>query len=1182
MTLRIIYGRAGSGKTHFCLNEIKSKLISDQWPVASDQWLAPSTCNLQTTNYQLPTTNYQQGMSPMNPLILVVPEQFTLQAEKSLVSMTGTGGIIRAEVLSFRRMAYRVFNEVGGAARRHINPAGKCMLLLRIIDELKDNLEIFSTAASQQGFTGVLSGAIAEFKRYNVAPDDLNRACEMMEEGLLKCKIRELSHIYRRFNETLHERYIDADDDLTLLAERLDRSVQFDGAEIWIDGFSGFTPQEYKVVEKLMMKAQRVSVSLCTDCIAGDYTFDGTDVFSPVKRTASRLIDIARENGVVMEKPVELGGNPLYRLRGSNELLHLESKFFTFPHSPYTGKTNDISVFMASSIYSEVENTARDIIRLCRDEGMRYRDIAVVMRNLAGYEKLVSAIFSQYGIPCFIDRKKQVSSHPLVQLILSALEIFVNSWSYEAVFRYLKTGLTGIARRDIDMLENYVLACGIKGGIWTRDSDWDAAMMPNFDGRERSGYETGNIERINEIRKRVVQPLAAFRMKTRGRTKASDMCTAVYELLVDLDVPSRIEDTIKVLTEKGELNLSNEYRQIWNIAMEVLDQVAEVVGDEYVTAEKFLRLLSVGFSEYKVGLIPPALDQVLVGSVERTKSHEISALYILGVNDGVFPSVTNDEGILTDRDRETMRSIGIDLAQDTRTRAFEEQYMMYNVLSAASKYLRISFPLADHNGATLRPSIIISRLKRVFPGITEVTDIIPVEDIEDKLSRITVPLPTFNELISAARRKSEGASIDPFWADVQRWYAANDDWRRKFEEALKGIRYTNHAAPVALDKARRLYGMPVYTSISRLEKYAACPFSYYVQYGLKARERRAFDLTPPDVGTFIHNVIDRFSRRISVKGLGWRELEKEQCASEVSAIVDEILGEMSGSVVYSSSRYKYLIKRLKRILCRSVWLIAEHIKRSGFEPLGYEVAFGEDGRFPPITVELPSGDKAYLTGRIDRVDTMETPEGTYIRIVDYKSGAKTFKLSDVYHGLQVQLLAYLDALWENGGHELGGEILPGGILYFRIDDPMVKDGNGMRDEEIEEAVMKQLRMKGLVLADVNLIKGMDRNIEGDSLIIPVRLNKGEELGSRSSAATAEQFSALRKHVKKLLADTVDEILRGNVAIKPYRKNRSTPCKYCSFTSICQFDPRFRGNSYRQLRDMKDEEFWELINEKGGN
>lgn len=1144
MSLRLVYGRAGSGKSRFCLEDIKVKLNS--------------------------------GYSA--PLILVVPEQFSLQAEKGLVRVVGSGGIMQAEVLSFRRMAYRVFNEVGGITRQHINSAGKCMLVYRIMDSLKEDLKVFSKAVRQQGFVNTLVETIAELKRYNITPERLREIADNVDEnGFLKEKLVEIYTIYAAFEEKLHERYMDTEDELTELSEKLYRSAQLEGAEIWIDEFSGFTPQEYKVIAGLLKKARRVNISLCTDALPKGAGIDSGEVFSPVRNTAGKLMRIARENHVEIEMPVMIqpgskggpssGPNP-DRFMESPEIRHLERSLFSFPYKTYPEKTKDISIFSAVNGYSEVEDTARDIISLCRDRGVRFKDIAVVSRNLAGYERIIRAVFTGYGIPFFIDRKREVKTHPLVVFVLSALEIFINQWSYESVFGYLKTGFANIDRESIDILENYVLACGIRGSRWTQPEDWEYRINPAYEENGPTEYELKILSRVNEIRRKVIRPLTDLRTKTREKRKTKEICSAVFEFLCEIGAHEKIEGFIDEFKQNGELALANEYGQVWNIMMEVLDQVVEVIGDESMGMERFRQVLEIGLGEYRIGLIPPALDQVLVGSVERSKSHEISALYILGVNDGIFPAASEGEGILSDRDRDILNSMGLELAQDTRTKAFEEQFLIYTTLTTSGKYLRLSYPIADHEGRTLRPSMIISLLKKLFPKIYESSNITATDTEEDNLARVSMPLPTFNELVAAARRQVEGSRVNPLWRDVFNWFNENEDWKEKCSTAISGLSYSNRAGAIQIEKVRKLYGSPMHTSISRLESFAACPFSYFVQYGLKARERRIFQLNPPDIGTFIHKVIDRFSGKLAEKDMTWRGLTREFCSNEVSAVVDDLLEQWSWSVFNSSNRYRYLCGRLKRVLTRAVWLIAEHIKRSGFEPVGYEIAFGDGERFPPISIELPGGETVKLTGRVDRVDTLKTDEGDYLRIIDYKSGNKAFRLSDVYYGLQIQLLTYMDAM-------LGDTYLPGGILYFKVDDPIVKAGGGATEEDIERAIMKQLKMKGLLLADVKLVKEMDRQMEGDSLIIPARINKGDVLG-RSSAATFEQFELLRRHVKRVLANLGEEIVKGNVSVAPYKKKKTTSCAYCSYLSICQFDPRLKDNGYRLLDEMKEEEVWESI------
>lgn len=1141
MSLRLIYGRAGSGKSRFCLNDIKARL----------------------------------DKKTQNPLILIVPEQFSLQADRNMTRVIGSTGIQRADVLTFRRMAYRVFNEVGGLTHPYINSAGKCMIIYRIMEALRGNLKFFFRAASRKGFVNTMLQSITEMKRYNVTPELLQELSLTIENNDgLRDKLEDMERIYNDYQNKINEKYMDSTDDLTLLAEKLERSAQFDDAEIWIDEFAGFTPQEYNVIEKLLHKVTRVNISLCTDCLVDEGYSDGVDVFAPVKNTSKKLIRIAKENNIQVEQPVELAGQIINRFSESKELLHLKKYYFSFPYKKFGEDTRDISIFTAVNIYSEVEETAREIIALCRDGNLRYRDIAVVARNLSGYEKLVTSIFNQFNIPCFIDSKRDINNHPLVMLILSALEIFQRNWSYESVFRYLKTGLTGIAQEDIDILENYVLACGIKGSRWLLES-WKYRPDVGFEDAEPGKYELEVLSRVNEIRPRVVLPLADFRSKTKGRNTAKEICTALFDFLCEIGVPDKIEQKVEEFKALGEQEIANEYSQVWNIVMEVFDQVVEVIGDERLSLEKFNEVLAIGLGEYQMGLIPASLDQVLVGSVERSKSHEIKALFVLGVNDGVFPVSVLDEGILTDRDREILRQKGMELAQDTRAKTFEEQFNIYTTLTTASNYLRISYPLADQEGSSMRPSSIIFRLRKLFPNIQEISNITKARAENEGIEMITSPAPTFNQLISILRKKREGIDIHPLWTDVYQWFAHNEDWKEKCKNALNGLTYINTIAPVNPEKTKKLYGTPMHASVSRLEKFAACPFAFFAQYGLKAKDRKILKLSAPDTGIFLHTIIDKFSKYMEEHEITWRTLDRELCDSAVSKIVDEQLLKSANSIFNSSQRYKYIAMRLKRVVFRAVWMIAEHIKRSSFEPIGYEIAFGEGESFPPIELELPSGDSIKLTGRIDRVDTLKSEEGTYLRIVDYKSGNKAFKLYDVYYGLQIQLITYLNAVLENGGKGIQKPVIPGGILYFKLDDPIIRAESSTSEEEIETTIMKQLKMKGLLLADVKLIKEMDNSIEGDSLIIPARINKGDVLG-RSSAASIQQFEMLRKHIRKLLTALGEEILGGDVSIKPYKKKRVTSCMYCNYASICQFDSNLSENKYKILPERKDEEVWELI------
>ncbi|GAE90733.1 ATP-dependent nuclease [Acetivibrio straminisolvens JCM 21531] len=930
MSLRFIYGRAGSGKTRFCLEELKSKI----------------------------------NAKVAHPLVLLVPEQFTFQTEKDLIGVLGTGGILKTEVLSFRRIAYRTFNEAGGITYPHIHPAGKCMILYRILDKMKGSFRVFSKAADRQGFVNTLSTLITEFKKYNITPKDLeNVSKELNEDNPVKEKLTELTQIYDLFEKTLEERYRDPDDDLALASKKLGETALFDGAEVWIDGFTGFTPQEYEIIGQLMRKAQRVNISFCTDCLDGG--LNDTDIFSSIKTAYRKLVKMAKEDGIPVEPVVVLNNKPLFRFSKSPELSHLEQYLYAYPYKTYNEKTKDISLFSSVNIFAEVEACARDIIGLCRDRGMRFREIAVVAGNLDGYEKLIEAVFSEYGIPCFIDRKVDIVNHPLVRLIMSMLDIFIENWSYEAVFRYLKTGLTGIDQKSIDRLENYVLACGIRGGRWTEEKEW--RMIPGLIPNEKSREEVRELlEDINSIRAQVLAPLMEFRKKTKGKKKASDFCASLYDFLCTLGIPEKIEDAVEKFRKSGNLNLANEYSQVWNAVMDVFDQTVEVMGDETFGIERFANILEIGFGECKIGLIPASLDQVLVASLDRSRSHEIKALYILGANDGVFPPAVIEEGILSDQDRAVLRNAGIELSSDTRTQAFDGQYLVYRALAIAGSYLRISWSIADHEGRTLRPSLVISRLRKLFPNITETSNILPSNSVSEEMELLSGNSPAFKSMVSALRQKADGKEIQPIWQEAYRWFAAQDEWNRKCQAIRLAFEYKNLAQPISRDKIAALYGEPAVSSVSRLEKYTACPFAFYVQYGLGAKERQVYSLRPPDVGTFMHAVIEKFSKIVSKGNISWREFDREWCYEKVSEIVDEMLEKMQGSGIAASRRYMALVVRLKRVVARAVWLIAEHIRRSSFEPVGYEVGFGEKEKYPPIVIELirvrKSGSPEGLTG----------------------------------------------------------------------------------------------------------------------------------------------------------------------------------------------------------------------------
>lgn len=1142
MGIRFIFGRAGTGKSRFCLDQIKKKIDNND---------------------------------SSNKLILIVPEQYTFDTEKNFLDIVTEKGFLRGEVLSFKRMAHRVFEECGGRTDIKISDSGRNMLIYKLLRDNGDELQYFNRMTKEQGFSSVVSKIITEFKKYNISTEILGIKEEEIHDDELKKKMNDLKIIYHDFNEVLHKRFIDSDDELTLLAKKLADCNIYDGAEIWIDEFTTFTPQQLEVIKILAKRAKTVNITLCSDNLSGGKEVDYTDIFDAIKNTENSILNIMKEGNISYLEPIDLNKGYSYRFLNGEDIQHLEKHFFTYPFKAYKGKANNVRLYKANNSYEEVETIAKDILVMVRDKGYRYKDIAVVCRNIDQYEKIVTVIFNDYKIPFFLDKKREILNNPLVVLIISSLEILSSNWSYESVFKYLKSGLVNVEEKYIDILENYVLANGIKGYKWTKDL-YDKDDIPDDE----------NL--VLEIMEEVRTPLMRLHKKIKENKSVKEIATNLYEFLVELDVFKTLESWLDEFNELGLQDKIKEYMQVPEMVIEILDQLVEVLGDEIIDIKEFTKILISGFEEKEIGVIPMALDQVNIGDISRVKGREVKALYLIGVNDGVLPSVNKDEGIISDRERDLLRNIGIRLASDTKSRAFEEQFIVYTALTIASEYLMITFPMADFEGKSLRPSIIIPRIKKVLPNLIEESEIYNLRDRKDKFSKITSPLPTFNELISALRMEFEKEEVDEYWAQAFKWFENNEVFKNKANRMFKGLTYTNLVEKVPREKIKKLYQLEnkkLVFNISRIEKYAQCPFSYYVQYGLKAKDRKVYEFSAPDLGSFMHNVLDDFTNTIRNEKIAWSDLNKEKCTAIVNELVDKKLENDVNSILNSTKKYKYFADRFKRTITKSVMVISEQMRKGRFEVFRNEFQFGgfKDGE--PIKIDLPSKETVYLVGRVDRIDTLDLDGNTYIKVVDYKSGNKKFNLTEVYYGLQIQLLVYLDALIKNSKYILEKQAMPGAILYFKIDDPIIKSKKQLTEEEIKENILKELKMSGLLLKDINVVKAIDSDIESSySLIIPAAVKKDGNFTAASSVVTEEQFDILRKYVNDKMADLCEEMLSGEIKIVPCKNNNTPYCDYCDYSSICQFDTSIENNKYKIVLKKSNEEAWKLIKdevEKGG-
>ncbi|WP_432666128.1 helicase-exonuclease AddAB subunit AddB [Wukongibacter baidiensis] len=1134
MKIRYILGRAGSGKSRRIFKEIKYKI--------------------------------EQGGE--NKLLLLVPEQFTLQTEADLIGTNKLPGIMRAEVISFQRLAHKVFDEVGGLKKIDINELGKIMVLKRLFDKHAKELEVYSKTSKQQGFLESFCRLVTELKRNDIYPDTLKETVDSIEEeNIFTRKLRDISFMYEKFSEYMDGRYTDEEDKLSMLIDKIDEAKFLNGAEIWVDGFSGFTAQEYRVLEKLILKVEKTNLALTKDTSKDSRDME---LFTPTDKTFNKIREIAHRHNV---KETQTLLNP-ETIDKAPELKHIEREIYAYPYNRYDKEVENIEIFSGTNQHTEIENAAAKIISLVRDKGYRWKDIALVNGSMESYGLTIKRVFNEYGIPFFIDEKRNIMNNPIIKLILSSMDILSRNYKYEDVFRFIKTGFCALDKEEAEKIENFALKYGIEGDRWFKEFDYDNET-PEF------------LEEINEIRKKFITPFMGIKERLRGRKLVSDFSGSLFEFLIELGIEEKLDTWIEALKERGRLEYVNEYTQIWNIIMEVLNQLVEILGDNKINIREYKKILEAGFSQYKVGIIPPTVDQVLVGNLERSRSHNIKALFVVGVNDGILPSGPDDNGLLLDEEKLLIKQKGIELPSDSETRIKEEEFSIYTAMSKPSEYLWVSYALSDSEGKALRPSILMDKVKKLYPSLKQISDIVKANTPQDKkrqLSMISLPTPTFKYLIENLRHKLDGKPVYELWDEVYEWYYQNDDWDKKRNIMIEGLFHNNQEGYIGEDRAKALYNSPLKSSISRLERFVNCPFAHFINYGLKPEERKEYKVRIPDIGNLFHDSMEKFSKKLSIENIRWSDIDKEKSDEIVEKIIDEIAPNFGYSILESSYRYKYLVNKLKRVSKRAAWTLTEHIKKGDFTPSLYEIEFGEESfsRVPPIIIELPDGEQIKLEGRIDRVDILKNEDGSYVKIIDYKSGSKRFSLSDVYYGLQIQLIVYLDAVLENKDKLRIDNSHPGGVFYFKLDDPMV-ESNDNDVENIEKEIMRKLKMDGIITKDIKIVKAMDKNIEEErnSLVIPAALKRDGDFSKSSSVLEEEEIYSLIKHVRNLVIEIGGEILKGNIKIEPCKIENNVSCTYCGYNAICQFDKNFENNNYRVIRKLKDDEVIKKIKSEDG-
>ncbi|MDO4530344.1 MAG: exodeoxyribonuclease V subunit gamma, partial [Bacillota bacterium] len=933
--------------------------------------------------------------------------------------------------------------------------------------------------------------------------------------------------------------------------------------EFWLDGFYGFTPQEYSVIRRLLQLAKQVNITLTMDkdSFFGAFLPPSAPFYEPYL-TKKKLAALTDELGLAPIAPTILAENK----RAENQALRNLEEHYFYSFYKKAAIAESVHITACPDLQGEIRFAAGKILRLIREENLRFRDFAIVTNAMDIYEKNLRGILAEYHIPSFIDARRDTSDHPLVVLLTSLFDILVYDFRYEAVFSYLKSGLTHLAPAEIDLLENYVLAYGIKGFKWKQEY-WDYGMA-----REKADA----IEAINELRQKVMQPLAPFlSLAAAKKYPFHQFLSLLTEHLEALHTAEQMEEWANTAAAEGNLNKAEEYRQIWQLVMDVLEKADAILGKEELTIREMTSILAAGLEKCTMGVIPPTADSVLIGDLERSRLPELKYLFVLGVNEGVLPAPATAQGIFTETEREHISACGTELAGGGKRKLFEENYLIYRGLTKPSRGLWLTYAAADSEGKELSPSSLTENLQKLDEALS-------IQPMPPFVLEETAPEAAFHLLGGEMRKHSEKTPISPLWMDIYSFFEENDAWSHRLKLLKSGIGKTGKPERLSPRTAKALYGKNILSSVSRLERFAGCPFSFFAEYGLKAEERRLYQLHSPDLGSLFHEVLELFSNRLEEDNIPWSSLTKEQSEALVHRCVDEAAPRLGDRILLESAANQYLIRRLKRISAKAVWALIRHIQMGDFIPSGYEVGFGIHEKLPPIVIELKDGGSLILNGKIDRVDLLDAEGTHYVKIIDYKSGSKVFSFQDIYYGLQLQLLIYLDAYLKHH-QKTGTEWKPGGVFYFRIKEPALALYQEHSAEEIEQMLYEKMKMSGLLLENDRIIEGLDHTLKaenatdfsGTSAIVPIGFTKTGGLSSTSNLASEEQYAAILDFVTRRTKELGEAMKAGIITPAPFLDGERNPCSYCKYRSICRHDYEERPK-WRKLLSIDKNTFWQEI------
>ena len=1086
---------------------------------------------------------------------LIVPEQFSFTSEKMMLGRVGAKAMADIDVVSFTSLAENIVGKPAFHERKRLSDSAKAVLMKTALESVKDKLTLYGNHTARRSVVSDFVALSSEFKQNSLSTDSVRLALAQAENSLLKMKLNDITTVLDAYDAMIEGSYFNPDGLLDELCDVLPESNYFSGRVVFIDSFRGFTTQEYKVLSHILKKSTAVYVTLCTDNLQN--INDETDLFAHTKRTAKKLVEIAKKEGVAVAKPQYLSMRskfnnfpPQFKRFSSPELIALERELFSPAPNIYEEECPNITLCKASDIYSECEYIACTAKKLIRENGYRCKDIAVIARDSSSYEAPLRSALKKCGISVFEDSRQPVDVSPVITLLSSALGIAASGFDTETLMRYLKTGLAGVETDEISQAENYAYMWKISSGGWLKE--W--SQNPRGFGEELNDDDKLELVALNEIREKIVSPLRNLRDNLRDTT-GENAAAAIYSFFEKINITENIRSLASSLAEQGETGLALELERMWDTVVDLLETLETLLRGRNVTAREISDAFELMLSVQTVGSLPQGLDEITIGSADRIRTSAPKIVFIAGANDGVFPATPSANSALTDKDRRRMSEMGIELSGFGEYKLAEEKLIAYNAFCCASEKLFVCCPEKNSNGEQLSPSELYTKIKKLFPFCNEVNTA-----EQDGLYYVEGKPPAFEQL---AANKADGNTL---YSSLSEYFSGDEEYQGRISalERASGNRDFRIENP---ETAQKLFGKDMYISASRVESFYKCPFAYFCRYGIKAMPRKIAELDPMQRGTVIHYALEMLLTKFSRDELiGMSRKEMYDFFDEL--LTDYLMTRLDGE--NQSERFIYLFKKLISSVCDVAQRLIKELSKSQFTPVDFELGIGNDGEIPSYEVQTGNG-KIIISGSIDRVDEAIINGKKYIRVVDYKSSGKDFLLSDVVQGLNMQMFIYLFALWQNGEKKYG-EFTPAGVLYYPANSPLVSVDRGTDNETLETEIQKKCGMNGIVLADPEVIIAMDESESG--LYIPAKISKGELKGSLIGL---KQLEKLKEKADSVLAEMADALHSGEISAYPaYGKSYKTVCEYCDYKSVCFYEENI------PVRELCDEKLQKVLEdlEKG--